>query len=277
MKRLSLRTWILFGFLVVRPYSATLALAKEKEPFAEEIARIEKRAELIAGYERASILSSDYLMGRQVDTNGVETWVALFEERMWVVYYGKLSKKEKQFKSVYVVAIPHGKSKEVTMASPRKTSKDLLTFARAIKIAANEITEPQVPRYNPSVFREIDGTITVYFLPGNTQEGIVLIGGEYKVSVSSDGKRVLNSRKVHNSILRMQEHPADPDDKPAGGYHTHVLGDLPEETEVAVLRLHPTLAPHIIVGEKWTFGVDKEGKVFLMGKSKDVFESSKEE
>lgn len=148
-----------------------------------------------------------------------------------------------------------------------------LFLSKAVDLAL-KTTEPtmEYSYYNPSAFREEDNTITVYLQPRNQEPDVILIGGDFKVSISSDGSRVLNKTKLHNSILKVQLEFKN-GQEPAGAFHTHVLSDLPTETDVALVLLNPKLAPHYIAGQKWMSKIDADGKVSVLGKTEEILKN----
>jgi hypothetical protein len=47
--------------------------------------------------------------------------------------------------------------------------------------------------------------------------------------------------------------------------HTHTTGDLPTPTDVALVRIHPALAPHLVMTPRHIFRIDRDGKVTWLG------------
>jgi hypothetical protein len=48
------------------------------------------------------------------------------------------------------------------------------------------------------------------------------------------------------------------------------LSGLPSETDVALTLQNTILAPMYIIGQTWMFKIDKEGKITLLGKTKEA-------
>jgi hypothetical protein len=149
-----------------------------------------------------------------------------------------------------------------------------LLLSRATDLALKNI-EPEIIQsstYNPIVIREKDGTITVYLLPVNQEPNVTLIGGDFRISISGDITKVLNKEKLHNAILKV---PLElkPGQEPAGAFHTHVMNDLPTETDVALILLNPKLAPHYIAGPKLMSRIDADGKITIMGRTEEILKN----
>jgi hypothetical protein len=65
-------------------------------------------------------------------------------------------------------------------------------------------------------------------------------GGDVRYLISPDGSTLITKRQMHKSVL--ESIPADipRSTTPAAGYHSHVLSDVPEDTDVfLVLSRHP--------------------------------------
>lgn len=65
--------------------------------------------------------------------------------------------------------------------------------------------------------------------------------------VSDDGNRIPEKRQLHKSILEMR--PPQAPVKEAAGYHTHILSDVREDTDVFyVLERKPAIPEYIGAG-----------------------------
>jgi proteasome lid subunit RPN8/RPN11 len=139
-------------------------------------------------------------------------------------------------------------------------------FKTACELAKSLIAEGQDYYYSAKAFQEPDGNITVYLIPVSNNPETILIGGDFKVSISKDKSTVLNKTEIHKTILRTNKIPQ----QAVGSFHTHVLSGLPSETDVALTLQNPILAPMYIIGQTWMFKIDKEGKITLLGKTKEA-------
>ncbi|GEM_PF-6307171 len=255
-----------FAALLTLCLFAGHAAAEPVAPSPADIARIEARGQQIAGHERAVIRATDLLMASKQDVGSVDTYLAVPSDGGWTVYFGKLSNEGFAAPFVYVCAA------ESCQASPsgipNTAPPEVASLAKAISLVRS--VAPPIPpgapfsQFNVAVFREPDNTITAYLTPGNEDPRAILLGGDVKISISADGASVLSQTELHNTTLRI---PLSlPDGKqPAGAYHTHVVSELPTETDVALMLLHPVLAPHFIAGPQWMTQVDSAGKITVMG------------
>lgn len=247
--------------------------AEEIAPSTGEIAKIEKRGKEIADYERAAIRATDLLLTSKPDQSKLEIYIAINHDGIWMVYFGKISEDRNEFIVAHFYSCPNGLFREMKVVQNVKVaSKDILPLAKAIKLALRSI-ETRFPKYNTNVFREGNGTITVYLTPGNEKPEVILFGGDYKLSISPDGTKVLNRTLFHKSVLELPLHMKDGRES-AGAFHTHVLNDLPTETDIALILLNPQLAPHFIAGPIWFSRIDVNGKITILGKTEEILKTN---
>ena len=259
MKKLFLLTGIIWLFL-----NYSIVFAEDTPPSYEEAKRIMARGKQIAEYERATIRATDMLLEKKPDREKTGVYFAIKKDNRWWVYFGKISEDQNSFALGYSYVCPDGLYQSMKEAPNEEVDTNMIQFARAIKSAFSSI-EQKHHRYNPNVFRERDGTITVYITPGNeTKE--VRLGGDYKVSVSPDGLKALNVAELHRALLVFPEHRKTT----VSSWHTHLKADLPAETDVAAVLLDPSLAPHIVVGPKWITEIDEGGKIRLIGRTEQI-------
>lgn len=243
--------------------------AQETVPSQNEIKRIEDRGKQIANYERAAIRATDLMLTSNPDKSKLEVYVAVNQNNRWMVYFGKIT--DKGFETDYIYSCPDGQFDQM---KPEQNDQNISTeafyFAKAVSLAGDFIAQEMTsPRYNTNVFREQDGTITVYFIPGNKEPDTVILGGDFKVSISNDALKVLNKTKLHTSFLKMPL-KEEKGQQTAGAFHTHILGDLPTETDVALIILNPVLAPHYITAQTWMSKINADGQITVLGKSEEI-------
>ncbi|UCC95953.1 MAG: hypothetical protein JSW40_04185 [Candidatus Omnitrophota bacterium] len=251
----------IFLFLVY-----TTVYAERILPSSQDLARIEKRGRQIAEYQGVvEDVQSIFFAGAFADRNTIP--IAIKKADKWTVYFGTFAKRRNKFEVIEVLIYPDVYSSESTQIDLEKlpkrirTPREVVQRAGAIRCVLESLSvQEQSFQYNISVFREIDKTITVYLTPKSHNPEVILLGGDWKVSVAPGGSRVLNKTQLHRSTLEMSLRQQK-DKELVGGFHTHVLGDLPTETDVALILLHPELGPHFIKGRQWLSIVNKDGKI----------------
>lgn len=241
--------------------------AGQVAPSTEEIVKIENRGRQIADYERAAIKATDLLLASEPNKSKLGIYLAINSGGTWVVYFGKISDAGTEFVVARSYFCPDGLFNEMKEVQDFQTAtKEILHLAKAVELALSSI-KGKFQRYNSNVFREKNSSITVYLTPGNENPEIILLGGDFKFSISQDGSEILNEALLHKSVLRMPLNIGG-GKQPASAFHTHVLDDLPTETDVALVLLNPQLAPHFVAGPRWMSRVDATGKITILERQK---------
>lgn len=250
-------------FFVALVTGSTDLLAEDTLPSAEEMATIVERGREIAGYERAAIGATDLLLAGKPDYSRMDLYVAVHTDQRWRVYFGKLDDSGNRFLIAYAYACSDEVCQEIkSMPNSEPAHMDLPPLARAVKLASKSFEADSQLTYNTNVFREPDSSITVYVTPGSTTPETVLLGGDFKISISPDGTQVLKNVKLHNTVLRFSSSDIPEGARGVSALHSHVRSDLPTETDVAHVLLHPKeLAPHIVIGQTFTSEIAADGHI----------------
>ncbi|HEV2197879.1 MAG TPA: hypothetical protein VGR55_20010 [Candidatus Acidoferrum sp.] len=112
--------------------------------------------------------------------------------------------------------------------------------------------------YNVAVLPAPADRLYVYLYPAQTKARVYPLGGDVRYLVSADGTKILEKRQMHKTIL--ETGPA-PGKKVVSGIHTHVLSDLPEDTDVFhVLTQDPPL-PEFVGTPHFTYKVNTDGTI----------------
>jgi hypothetical protein len=224
----------------------------------QELDATTARGREIARYEVAAAAATDTLLASNPDKSQMGMFIAIGQGDNWTVYFGRLSADRQAFDVAYAFACV----KDRCAPTAAKTGAELADFARAIDKGQGAI-EPKTDRYNVNVFREPDRSITLYFTPGNTDPNVLLTGGDYKVSLTTDGETVTGSKPLHMSILK---NPAKLPDgaTPVGSIANNILSEQPNETDVAATLLYPLFGEHIILCNNWMFRIEKDGHIVVI-------------
>lgn len=249
-------------------FVSTAAGEDERLISPEDIIFAEKRGLEIADYERAAMKATDMLLAHALDASKLGVYVAEKTGGTWTVYFGRVIGERAAFEAAYVYSCPENSPQKMKAVPVPGIPVEVAQRARAVSAALKAIEFDAKGLYNTSVFREEDGTLTVYLLPGNKNPDIVLLGGDFKVMLSPDGSQVIKKFPLHRTMLEISVAPKE--GKPAGAFHTHILDDIPTETDVALVLLYPSLAPHSVMGREWFSQIDKNGKITILGKTKEI-------
>ena len=222
-----------FKLLIALLLCATAVLAQKGTPLsAPELAAITARGRILAEYDAASWHATDAVLALKPVQGTVEKYVARKTDVGWVVVFGKFN----GTRDAFLVAYEATQGKEPaqfivkTHDPPQTDTGFYFVAAKAIEIAIESSHLEKRP-YNTYVLKADSDQLYVYVLPAQTAADVYPLGGDTRYLVSADGANVIEIRQLHKSILEVK-HAAPRGSKPAGGYHTHVLTDAPEDTDV---------------------------------------------
>jgi hypothetical protein len=112
--------------------------------------------------------------------------------------------------------------------------------------------------YNVAVLPRSVDQLYVYLYPAQTKARVYPLGGDVRYLVSVDGTKLLEKRQMHKTIL---ETPPVTGKKMVSGIHTHVLSDVPEDTDVFhVLTQDPPL-PEFVGTAHFMYKVMTDGTI----------------
>lgn len=240
------------------------ATAQRTEPPAKaELAEITERGRQLAQYDVAAWHASDAVIATKPEQGAVERYIAKKEGDTWTVMFGRLNDKGDKFLIAYEArqaATP--KEFKVKKHSPAKEDTGFfLAAAKAIALSLAEFTGVQRP-YNVAVLPAPSNQLYVYVVPAQTNSAVFPLGGDARYLVSADGSKIVTKRQLHKAII---EFSASGNDNPAAGFHTAVLDDIPEDTDVFhVLSRRPSV-PEYIGTKQFIFRIEPDGTInYLM-------------
>ena len=159
------------------------------------------------------------------------------------------------------------------MSPPKEDTGYFLSAAKAIDSSLKDFMEhfegEQRP-YNVAVLPAEKGQIWVYLVPAPTKPNVWPLGGDVRYLNSADGTKIMSKRQLHKSIIEV-EPPKDKDNQQvAGGIHTHVLDDTPEDTDVFHVLARKPAMPEMVIAKQFVFEVEPDGNIKYVGTSDDV-------
>jgi hypothetical protein len=248
--------------LAVRTYAQTST--NEASPISiQELAAISERGRMLAEYDTAAWNATDAVRTLKPDETKVRRYLARKTEDGWIVVFGKLNDEQSQFLISYEATAQSAGSKfrAKALKNPRVDDDFYLRAARATDIAFAAFGTPSRP-YNVAALVAPEGQWWVYLVPAPAQFGVWPLGGDVRYLISSDGKQIRETRRLHKGIIE-----AGPirEGKAEAGYHTHVLSSVPEDTDVFfVLTRQPRVPEYVMAGD-FMYKIETNGVVrFLM-------------
>ncbi len=239
-RRLSLALWSLMCALLIADAKSQGVTA----PADTELAPITERGRLLAEYDQAAWHATDAVQTANPKTVEGQHYIARKENGTWRVVFGALNPDKSQFVIGYE-AEQQAKPKEFLLKRDEPARVDggfYLFAARALELALADFG-PAARPYNAAVLPAEPGVMHaqagffVYLYPGQTKAGIYPLGGDARYLVSAEGTKILAKRQLHKSVIESRPPKGK---KVEAGFHTHVLSDLPEDTDVLhVLQQDP--------------------------------------
>jgi hypothetical protein len=264
--------------LVTMTVLASLAFAdppaRTGPPTPKELAAITARGRDLAGYDAAAWHASDALQLKQPKEGSIVRYIARKIDKRWSVAFGRLDEKGEKFLIAYEAT--QGDKPDAfdvkQLNPPREDAGFHATAAKGIDTSLEDFTshfEGEQRPYNVAVLPAEKAQVWVYLIPAQTKPNIWPLGGDVRYLISQDGKKIVEKRQLHKSVIEV-EPPKDNNNQQAAGIHTHVLDDTPEDTDVFHVLTRKPPVPELILTKRFVFQVDPAGAIKYVGKSEDV-------
>jgi hypothetical protein len=253
---------IFLNFAVALVLCSPLVSAQQSKPLSDpELVAITSRGRFLAEYDFASWNATDAVLALKPPKGIVSRYIARKTDAGWVVAFGRFNETKEAFLIAYE-ASQGGSPKEFNVQTydpPQKDTRFFYIAAKGIQISLENSHLEKRP-YNTYVLPSDSGQFYVYVLPAQTVADVYPLGGDTRFLVSADGSQIIETRPLHKTILDVKRSAAA-GKKPVGGFHTHVLTDTPEDTDVFhVLRQTPPL-PEFIGTKHGNYTVETDGTI----------------
>ena len=250
------------SFIIVLLFTF-VGLAQRTAPASKtELAEITERGQRLYAYDVAAWHSTDAVMALSPPEGSFVRYIAQKNGSVWTVAYGKLTEKRDKFLIAYE-AVQGATSKEFKVKkfdAPKEDTGFFLFAARAIDVAVKDFGGATRP-YNVAVLLAKENQLYVYLVPAQTKVGVFPLGGDVRYLISADGQKVVEKRQLHKSVI---EFSVPEGVKPETGYHTAVLDDAPEDTDVFhVLARQPKIA-ELVVTNKYVYRIAEDGTIMYL-------------
>lgn len=258
IKRIALTAVLLASCLL----SADERTKKNPAPSDAELAAITARGRMLAEYDVAAWHATDAVEALKPDQAVAPLYIAKKIDSGWEVAFGRLGENRDRFLIVYR-ASQGASPKEFTVKKidpPLEDHDFYLAAAKAIETTSRDFGHPS-RAYNTYVFPSETGQLYVYLLPAQTVKGVFPLGGDVRYTLTSDGSMIAEKRQMHKTILESKD-SLKPGQKLAAGYHTHILSDEPEDSDVFhVLSRKPSLPEFVGTPDKHVYSIQTDGSI----------------
>jgi hypothetical protein len=226
-----------------------------------ELAAITARGRMLAEYDVASWHATDAVVALKPAEGVIGRYIAQKTDAGWVVAFGRFNETKDAFLIVYE-ATQEKSPQEFSVTAydpPRKDTGFFCIAAKGIQISLENSHLEKRP-YNTYVLPLDSGELYVYVLPAQTEADVYPLGGDTRFLVSADGSKIIETRQLHKTILEMKR-PASSSTKTVGGYHTHVLTDTPEDTDVFHVLRQTAPIPEYVGTKNGTYVINTDGSI----------------
>jgi hypothetical protein len=229
-------------------------------PSDAELAAITKRGVLLAAYDRAAWQATDALKAAHPIENRLGRYIARKIDAGWMVDFGRLDETGDKFLAAYE-AVQRGEGAHFEVRGfnpPREDTGWNLAAAKGIEAVMKDFGKTNRP-YNIAVLPAEREGIYVYLYPAQVKAGVYPLGADVRYRVSPDGMKIIEKRQMHKTLIESVSARAGV--TVAAGYHTHILSDLPEDTDVLLVLIRKPRVPEIVVAGAYAFTIDVNGKI----------------
>ncbi len=240
----------------------------DSPPSDSELAAISARGRALAGYDAAAWHASDAVEPLKPSESEVPLYTARKADSGWVVAWGRFNEEKNKFLIVYEAQqIGNSTDYKVTKHDPPLEDSDFyLRAAKAHELAMSEFPQdikPQRP-YNISILPTASGDWYVYCIPAQTDAGVLPYGGDIRYTISADGTKIIEKRRMHKIVLE------EATDNAFMGFHTDVLSDLPEDSDVFYALSLKASQGDLVITKKYVFQISPDGSLSCLGKSDEM-------
>lgn len=235
-------------------------------PTNEDLAAITERGRLLYEYDQAVWHASDAVQVANPKNVEGQRYVAKKENSKWMVVFGKLNEDHSRFGITYEADEQATMRQFAVKQEPAERQDEgfFLYAGRAIEVAMKDFGSASRP-YNVAVLPATAEQLYVYLYPAQMKARVYPLGGDVRYLVSADGTKILERRLMHKTIIETASRPGK---KLVAGFHTHVLSDLPEDTDVFHVLTQDPPMPEFVATPHFTYKVKADGTIQLQEKKK---------
>ncbi len=250
------------GISIALVVSALSVSSKKSSPLSdEESAAITQRGRMLAEYDNAAGRAVKVVMAAHPEQGVIDHYVARKSADGWVVVFGRFNGQHDKFLLVYEAA--PGADPEVFTVKredPPKEDDGFFFFAaRAIDTAKQDFRGEKRP-YRIALLPAEANQMYVYIYPAQTTAGVYPLGGDVRYLVSPDGSTIIERRQLHKAIIESRG-SAPQGAKVVGGWHSHVLSDIPEDTDVFYVLTRKPPGPETVGAGGHVYKIQTDGTI----------------
>ncbi len=249
--------------------STILALAQSNVAASDaELAATTARGRMLYEYDQAAWHAGDAVRAAHPPDERHRRYIAQKRGSVWVVAFGHLNDSKDAF-LITVMATQGSTPQEFSVKildAPQPDTGFFLAAAKAADLAAAEFRGENVP-YNAEILPAPNGQFYVYVIPAQVKPDEYPLGADARFLVAPDGSAIVETRQMHKSLIANRG-ALPPGATMVAGNHTHILSDVPEDSDVFyVLTRKPSL-PEYIGTQGAIYEVRADGTIRVVQKMK---------
>jgi hypothetical protein len=245
--------------------SCGAASGQGDQPSKSDLAAVTMRGRMLAEYDAAVSEAYDVLRPLSPTKELVTRYIARKTDNGWVVDFGRVNDARDSFLVAYV-ATQGSTPKEFTVKTQNPPTPEQgfdLHAAIAIETCMGDFGRAQIP-YRAFAVPSGSNQLYVYLLPAQTKEGVYIYGGDVRYQVSSDGLTIVEKHPMHKSILQSDSKAIPHGTKLAGGFHVHVLSEVPEDSDVFMVLARKPAVPETVGSKGHAYQIALDGTITVM-------------
>ena len=247
------------------------AQAQSTGPTVAQLSEITARGRALAAHDSAAWHGTDAVAALKPTNGSIERYIARPTPTGWVVAFGRLTAARDTFLVSYeaVHAAQAGQFAGFIGVAHDKLLVDTdyyVRAARALDTASADFGRVRRP-YNLAGLPGPQGNWWVYVYPAPTVWGVWPLGADARYLISADGRRILEKRRLHNSVIEFSARslPQQPGSTMQAGTHTAVLAEIPEDTDVFHVLTRTPRVPEYVMTDHFVYRIDTDGKINFLG------------
>jgi hypothetical protein len=239
-----------------------ITLGQENDnDLAKTLVGVTQRGRELYAYDQAAWHGTDAFLALHPNTEGLTRYICTKTPKGWLVTFPKWNIAHDHLIAAYEARQTEAPNvyKATAVEPSRETSDALVPMELALETALRDFQGAKRP-YNDAVLPAPGGQLYVYIYPAPTENDVWPLGGDVRYTISADGKQVVEKHQMHKSILDMKY---DPKQQTVAGYHTHILSDIPEDTDVLYVLERRPLMPEYVGSKRGIFVIATDGSITL--------------
>jgi len=261
-----IRQGVFLGFVLL---SFVSAFAQQGSLSSDgQLAATSARGHLLYEYDEAVWHASDAVIATHPAKENLGRYIARKTDAGWEVAFGRINEGHDAF--LIAALATQGKTPlDFSVQKFETLQRDTGFYLSAAKGIENtlKIFQGVDRQYNVAVLPAPENQFYIYFVPAPTDKALYPLGADARYLVSADGGTIIEKRQLHKGII--------PDGGPipagatiAAGTHSHILSDVPEDTDVFhVLARRPAI-PEYIATEIAIYEVEVDGTIKVVQRIK---------